>query len=500
MKFSCHLLSIVFACGGFHQSLAFQPYQYKSIEGADTRRLEFSVHVPDAIYLTTSKTWEKRFEELIYFLQENRHCNVPRNHGPLGNWVQKQRLSYKIFCLDEGKHSTSSSSSSSYSSPPQPLSKEQVQLLDEIGFIWDIHDYKYQCNLDELKEFYVRHSHVDVPSSLDGKYRSLYKWLCRQKEEYKNYIHGNHTKLTDDRRKSLENLGFHIGMFEIEVTGPDGNKAKRISWDGRYQQLLQFKEEYGHCNVPTNDEHFSKLSGWVQHQRAEKKKKACGKKSRLTDENEQLLESAGFIWSIKEWNWRQRLEDLKQYKQLHGHCSVPTRDGELGGWVMTQRLTYGKNMLPLAREEALNDLGFIWDMHHLAWEEKYNLLCCQPTPMTVPLNSWIATQRSEKRYKELGLDTHLTSEREEKLNAVGFEWNAKEERDKYRHDTWMKNFDKLKQRIENTGSSKVLLNEDCDGFRIWVRDQRRYLKALQNGEETPMTQDRRDLLLSVGFR
>jgi hypothetical protein len=517
MKLRGHFLSIVFSSRVFHQSLAFQPHQYNSIVGADTCRLElsvrapdaiyqttsktwekrFEVRVPDAIYLTTSKTWEKRFEELIFFLQENGHCNVPRNHGPLGNWVQKQRLSYKIFCLDEGKHSISSSSS--YSSPPQPLSKEQAQLLDEIGFIWDIHEYKYQCNLDELKEFYVRHSHIDVPSSLDGEYRSLYKWLCRQKEEYKNYLHGDHTKLTDDRRRSMENLGFHIGMFEIEVTGPDGNKAKRISWDGRYQQLLQFKEEYEHCNVPTNDEHFSKLSGWVQHQRAEKKKKVCGKISRLTDENEQLLESAGFVWSIKEWNWVQRLEDLKQYKQLHGHCNVPTRDGELGGWVMTQRLTHGRNMLPKAREEALNDLGFIWDMHHLAWEEKYNLLCCELTPMTGSLNSWIATQRSEKRYKELGLDTHLTLEREEKLNALGFEWNVNEERDKYRHDTWMKNFDRLKQHIKYTGSSKLLLDEECDGFPIWVRDQRRYLKAFENEEETPMTQDRRDLLLSVGF-
>jgi len=510
MKVENSCLSLLFAFHGFHPSSAFQFTNPAGLPNGTKSWtwLRLSLRTPDTIYLTTSKTWEKRFEELVYFLQENGHCNVARNHGSLGNWVQKQRLSYKLYCIDEAEPCPISSRTS-YSSPPQPLSKEQVQLLDEIGFIWDVHEYKYQCNLDELKEFYVRHCHIDVPSSIDGEYRKLYKWLRLQKEEYKKSLNGKQSKMADHRRISLENLGFHTGMFDVVASGPAGYEAKRVSWYGRYQQLLQFKEEYGHCNVPTNDEQHRTLSGWVQHQRAEKKKKASGKMSKLTEDRETKLEAAGFIWSIKEWNWRQRLEDLKRYKQHHGHCNVPTKDGELGGWVMTQRLTYSKSSLPKDRKESLDELGFIYDMHELCWEEKYNELRCQlldqegpsqRTLMTGPLNSWITTQRAEKRYKDLGLETHLADEREVKLEAIGFEWDANEEREKNRQSTWMNNFNRLKQQIEDTGSSKVLVDEGGNGFRIWVRDQRLYLKAFENEENGPMTQERRDLLFSIEFK
>lgn len=507
MKVEISFLSVLFASRAFHPSEAFQFTTPVGLPDR-TKGLQLSLRTePDTIHLTTSKTWEKRFEELVYFYQENGHCNVARNDGTLGNWVQKQRLSYKLYCLDEAEHPISNRIS--YSSPPLPLSKEQVQLLDEIGFIWDVHEYKYQCNLDELKEFYVRHCHVDVPSSIDGEYRKLYKWLRLQREEYKKYLNGEQTKLTDHRRISLENLGFDIRMFDVEVFGPTDYESKRVSWEGRYDQLVQFKANYGHCNVPTNDEDHKKLSGWVQHQRAEKKKKGCGKVSKLTEKKEQLLEEAGFIWSIKEWNWWQRWEDLKQYKLHHGHCNVPTREGELGGWVMTQRLTFSKISLSKDRKDALDQLGFIYDMHELFWEEKYNelrrhlldeKLSSQITPMTAPLNSWIATQRAEKRYKKLGLESHLADEREKKLDEIGFEWDANGVREMNRHTTWMKNFNRLKEQIEDTGSSKVVATEDGNGFSIWVRDQRHYLKGFEHGEEVPMTQERRDLLFSIKFK
>ena len=157
-----------------------------------------SLEITRTIYLRTSKSWEKRFEELIFFLQENGHCNVPRNYGSLGNWVQKQRLSYKVYLANKSRNGNIMKVG--YNSPPPPLSKEQVELLDSVGFIWDVHDYKYQCNLNALKEFHSKHFHIDVPSSLDGDFRPLYKWLCRQKEEYKKYLHGKASKLTSDRR------------------------------------------------------------------------------------------------------------------------------------------------------------------------------------------------------------------------------------------------------------------------------------------------------------
>ena len=142
--------------------------------------------------------------------------------------------------------------------------------------------------------------------------------------------------------EALENLGFHVGMFDILDSVSPRSEPKRINWEGRYQQLLQFKKIHGHCVVPSTKEEYAKLSSWVQHQRCEKKKKLKGLKSRLTDEKEKLLEDAGFVWSTNEWNWNLRLSKLKEYRKVHGHCNVSTKDGVLGGWVTTQRMQYGK--------------------------------------------------------------------------------------------------------------------------------------------------------------
>ncbi len=453
-------------------------------------------------FLTTSKTWEKRFEELVYYYQANGHCNVPRNHGALGNWVQKQRYCYKLYIETDA----SEPKLNSYSSAPPPLSSEQIKLLDSIGFIWDVHEYKYQCNLEKLTKFYAKFCHIEVPSSLDGEYRTLYKWLCRQKEEYKKYLNGEPTKLTKHRREALEKLGFHVGMFNENVIL--NKELKRISWEGRYRQLLKFKEDHGHCNVPTTSKEYQKLSSWVQHQRAEKKKIDNGQKSRLTRVKITMLEEAEFIWSSKEWNWQSRLIDLRMYKEVHGHCNVPTRHEGLGQWVMTQRLQYSKNDLSKDRIDALNELGFIWNMHGLAWEEKFNELCHvlkSKHSASPSLCAWIATQRAEKRYKDLGLQNHLTNDRERKLDEIGFDWNANESRNKNRELAWSRNFERLKKHMEEVHTGKeslnVLMNSNAhyDGFSIWVRDQKRYLKAYENGLDSPMTKERRDLLVSIGL-
>merc|ERR1712127_1151704 len=153
-------------------------------------------------------------------------------------------------------------------------------------------------------------------------------------------------------------------------------------------------------------------------------------------------------------------------------------------------------------------------MHELAWEDKFNELChylerreedkgCQQQQQQqqpASLKAWIATQRAEKRYKQRAQQNHLTDEREEKLNRIGFEWNANELRAKNRNITWMRNFERLKQHMEKTGSSKVQLRSKLDdGFPIWVRDQRRYFRAFEDGIETPMTQERWEVLRGIGF-
>ena len=61
-----------------------------------------------------TKTWGERYSDLKVFKLKHGHCNVPRQKG-LGVWVNNQR-----FLNRKGK-----------------LTDEQVQLLDQIGFVWN---------------------------------------------------------------------------------------------------------------------------------------------------------------------------------------------------------------------------------------------------------------------------------------------------------------------------------------------------------------------------
>ena len=44
-------------------------------------------------------------------------------------------------------------------------------------------------------------------------------------------------------------------------------------------------------------------------------------------------------------NWYNKFELLKQFKEKNGHCNVPTKDEELGGWVKRQQ-QYFKQLSP----------------------------------------------------------------------------------------------------------------------------------------------------------
>jgi len=54
-------------------------------------------------------------------------------------------------------------------------------------------------------------------------------------------------------------------------------------------------------------------------------------------------ESIGFQWRLKpdKITWESRFEDLKQYKEIHGHCRpTQSENNELNTWSRYQRLNY----------------------------------------------------------------------------------------------------------------------------------------------------------------
>ena len=140
---------------------------------------------------------------------------------------------------------------------------------------------------------------------------------------------------------------------EIASSSPTTSSLmyKPEKWDEKYQQLVDFKSSHGHCLVPHNWIHNPSLAQWVKRQRYQYvlKHKTWGRCSEskrvstLTDKRQEMLESIGFVWSPHDAMWEEKYHELMEYKQVHGHCNVPTnypQNRSLSSWVRGQRHQY----------------------------------------------------------------------------------------------------------------------------------------------------------------
>jgi len=208
----------------------------------------------------------------------------------------------------------------------------------------------------------------------------------------------------------------------------------KMNWDGvgigwkpkafqkRCNELLQFKERFGHTDVPGNWAENPSLGLWVKKQRILYRKRVEGLKSQLTTERVEMLKEIGFDFgkagvgksmvsmrsSNLSWNgevvyfaegksdvpvdkddklrfyfekqWWYNFRSLERYKKANGHCNVPLDyklDLKLGYWVLEQQkqyeflqqsgncatynkgvMTYPKSLLTPARMQALKDVMF----------------------------------------------------------------------------------------------------------------------------------------------
>ena len=75
--------------------------------------------------------------------------------------------------------------------------------------------------------------------------------------------------------------------------------------------------------------------------------------------------------------WDLRFFALEAFRKRHGHCDVPARykkNPELGTWVGNQRTLRSRGKLSDERIQRLDAIGFPWDAHDLLWERRFQEL------------------------------------------------------------------------------------------------------------------------------
>ena len=142
--------------------------------------------------------------------------------------------------------------------------------------------------------------------------------------------------------------------------------------------MKEFREKYGHVNVPTNH----RLSWWCYRIRTTHKLWVKGdiNAKGLTDERVRRLEELGFEWNLKRSKkeyMERKFQELLEFKETHGHLNVPNSSPKntksLYWWCYHVRLEYREsiaNNVPLPGPfgltaelvHRLRQIGFRFDI------------------------------------------------------------------------------------------------------------------------------------------
>lgn len=231
------------------------------------------------------------------------------------------------------------------------------------------------------------------------------------------------------------------------ILGSSAAAKLSTKWLSSLQELKLYKQKYGDCIVPRGYSANPKLASWVAEQRKQYKLMTTGNQSSITPERIQMLNGLGFAWNAQEEAWNRQIRDLKSFFEENGHCHVSLNHKKyprLGLWVKEQRRHYtlmkqGKQShMTEERIKALADVGFCWDTHEAIWMERLRELsefkerhgsCLVPTNYSEnpKLGTWVHHQRRQyKKFMEGKSGCHITKERIQALDRLGFVWCLRE--------------------------------------------------------------------------
>ena len=162
--------------------------------------------------------------------------------------------------LDGVFSNLSSPSRATITTPPRRVSSSSSNTTDKKSSS-SLHSPvkigQWMERVKELLHFREEFGHCLVPHNW-SKNRKLAQWVKRQRYQYRLLCQGRHSTLSLDRVAQLEDIGFVWN-------------SHKACWDDKFQQLVEFKHKYGHCNVPSTWVKNPSLAIWVKFQRRQYK-------------------------------------------------------------------------------------------------------------------------------------------------------------------------------------------------------------------------------------
>jgi hypothetical protein len=232
-------------------------------------------------------TWEEMCDRLKQFKAEHGHVTVPSlPRTALRNWIVNQREQFERMKAG-GK---------------SQMTTERLSLLQQLGLPMRTGERKgFDGRATEWLEYKTKHG-KEPPTGSSGP---LGTWVRKTRSKYAMKQQGIETNLTQEQIDQLTSWGFRwsAGFKKPEHVAPSK------SWDERLQELLKYKEQNGHVNVP---QAYPVLGNFVHRQRKEFSQLKRGLKSTMTPARIEKLRSIGFVFLTR----KSPLEGEKKRREI----------------------------------------------------------------------------------------------------------------------------------------------------------------------------------------
>lgn len=209
------------------------------------------------------------------------------------------------------------------------------------------------------------------------------------------------------------------------ISNSTSNAPKQ--WNDLYQEFIKYKNETGHGKVPL---HHPILGNWVRTQRMHYKQwqeasisvenhgsddASCQHVFLLSPERYELLQSAGFIFHVKDHEWMEHYQALVDHmhdsddndNDRHRRRYRMPEGKTLGIWIKNQRMQYKRGTLSKERVEMLNAIDFCWNPNEWQYRENVRQVQLDSSSKSIadwkltdgPLGLWMSRQRTQyKKY------------------------------------------------------------------------------------------------------
>lgn len=359
--------------------------------------------------------WESWYNKAKDFFEDNGHLCPPK--GPLRTWILAQRSAKR------GKRGN--------------ISADQIQLLEDIGMIWEPEEEQWQAMYRRAVDYFKMHNMLNIPCSYltpDGA--RLGQWLAAQRKGYRNFLAGRHgggrNAITPRHIELLNQIGMiwdgdtitcHTSrqektiLYYLKSICPDAEKVSRwqspgfeldiyipslltaIEYDGVvwHRDKLDKDEEKGRlCRkhgirfIRVREPGLSPVQTCDLSIQLSGVEDACLKKAireivsylNLPCPDINIArDSADIYRTYRDYSsrkWDQVYESVYSHYTQFGNLSFRknrfnSNGVDLANWINTQRDAYRNDELTPLQVQKLEKVGMVWNPFESQWKARFRM-------------------------------------------------------------------------------------------------------------------------------